>query len=186
MSSEEENLSGNMTVLSIVNGMIGGLILLLPVMALETGWLLTLIILVMTGLMSYYSCYLCVIHTGSEADLDTAIQKHFWNSRKVKIFYEVCIWLNLMLILTLYFELIVLQWIGLAPPHHYTKVNVFINAFVLLGLVFIIKYRDFGANLMAYGIISIISYLVFITWVAVSEDTTNKQVEFKAFGKNGI
>lgn len=54
-----------MTVLSIVNGMIGGLILLLPVMALEAGWLLTLIALFSIGFISYYSCFLCVLHTGS-------------------------------------------------------------------------------------------------------------------------
>ena len=79
-----------------------------------------------------------------------------------------------------------LQWVGLAPPHHYTKTNALINALVILALVFLIKYRDFGANMMAYGIISIISYLVFITWVAASEDTSSKEVEFKAIGKNGI
>lgn len=79
-----------------------------------------------------------------------------------------------MLIITLYFELIVYQWIGLAPPHKFTNANPLINSVVLLLLVFVIKYRDFGANLMAYGIISIISYLVFVTWVAASEDTTNK------------
>lgn len=53
-----------MAILCIVNGMIGGLILLLPVMALESGWLLTLIVVLITGFISYYSCHLCLMHTG--------------------------------------------------------------------------------------------------------------------------
>ena len=76
-----------MAVLCIVNGMIGGLILLLPVMALEAGWLLTLIVVLITGLMSYYSCYICLMHTGSEPDLDVAILGHFGGNRKLKVFY---------------------------------------------------------------------------------------------------
>ena len=76
-----------MAVLCIVNGMIGGLILILPVMALEAGWLLTLLTLLITGFVSYYSSFLCVLHTGNEADLDIAIQKHFWGNKKIKTFY---------------------------------------------------------------------------------------------------
>lgn len=76
-----------MTVIAMVNGMIGGLILILPVMALESGWLLTLIVLIITGFISYYSCYLCVLHTGDDPDLDVAIERHFWNGRKVRVVY---------------------------------------------------------------------------------------------------
>jgi len=62
-----------MAILCIVNGMIGGLILILPVMALEGGWLMTMLVILMTGFISYYSCHLCLIHTGTEPDLDVSI-----------------------------------------------------------------------------------------------------------------
>lgn len=114
---EHAGLSGPMTVIALVNGMIGGLILILPVMALESGWLLTLIVLIITGSISYYSSFLCVLHTGDDPDMDVAMEKHFWNSRKVRIFYELCIFSNLILLSILYYELIVIQWIGLVPPH---------------------------------------------------------------------
>lgn len=87
MEEEETSLSGPMVVIAMVNGMIGGLILLLPVMALESGWLLTLIVLMITGFISYYSCDICVLHTGEEPDMDVTMYKHFWNSKWIKMFY---------------------------------------------------------------------------------------------------
>ena len=101
----------------MVNGMIGGLILILPVYALNAGYIETLLIIFFTGIFSYYSCYLCVIHIGDQSDLDFAILRHFNGNRWVKIFYDFCVWSNLMLIDILYFELIVAQWVGLIPPH---------------------------------------------------------------------
>jgi hypothetical protein len=87
----------------------------------------------------------------------------------MKSFYDLCVWLSLLLIDFLYFELIILQWIGLAPPYEFTTANAIINAFLLFGITVTMKYFDFGANLMAYGVISIASYLVFLTWVVGSE-----------------
>lgn len=175
-----------MAILCIVNGMIGGLILILPVMALEGGWLMTLLVILMTGFISYYSCYLCLIHTGKEPDLDVSIEKHFWGSKKIRVFYEICILSTLLLIDILYYELIVLQWIGLAPPHEYTPVNPLINFVALFILVLVIKFKEFGATLMAYGIVSIAAYLLFVTWVVGSEEPKNDGKSLQLFGGSGI
>lgn len=43
--------------------------------------------------------------------------------------------------------------------------NPIINAIVLFILVFIMKYFDFGASLLAYGIVSIIGYCIFLIWL---------------------
>jgi amino acid permease len=53
---EDGGLSPFMTVVSLVNGMIGGFILILPVFALETGYISTSIIILVTGFFSYFSC----------------------------------------------------------------------------------------------------------------------------------
>jgi len=92
-----------MTVVGMVNGMIGGLILILPVLALNSGYIFSLIVLVVIGLLSFYSCYLCVIHMGDQSDLDHAIFRHFNGNRGVKILYDFCVWSNLILIDMLYF-----------------------------------------------------------------------------------
>lgn len=157
-----------MAIIGMVNGMIGGLILLLPVFALKAGWGICLIVIFVTCAFSYYSCYLCVIHLGDQSDLDYAIFRHFNGNKVIKIFYDICVWSNLMFLAVEYFELIIVQWTGLIPPHQFTWLNPFVNTFVLIILVFILKYFEFGASLMAYGIISIVSYVVFLLWAVIT------------------
>ncbi len=113
MVLKDETLSPFMAVVGMVNGMIGGLILILPVLALNAGYALTFIVISITGSFSLYTCYLCVIHMGDQPDLDRAIFKHFNGNKGVKIFYDLCVWSNLILIDMLYFELIQMQWDGL-------------------------------------------------------------------------
>ena len=74
----------------------------------------------------------------------------------------------------------------MAPPYEYTPVNPLINFAVLFVLVIVIKFKDFGVSLMAYGIVSIIAYLVFITWVVGSEEPKNDGHSLQLFGGNGI
>lgn len=157
----------------MVNGMIGGLILILPVLALNAGYLLSFIVILLTGLFSYYSCYLCVIHMGDQPDLDFAILRHFNGNKAMKVFYDLCVWSNLMLIDMLYFELIMMQWEGLVYHEEYPIFNPVSNAVALFGLVFVLKYFEFGASVMAYGIISIATYLLFLIWVVSTSNQGN-------------
>ena len=92
-----------MTILGMVNGMIGGLILILPVYALQAGWVITLIVIFITCVFSFYSCYLCIIHMGDQKDLDYAILRHFNGAKWAKIAYDLCVWCNLILLALLYF-----------------------------------------------------------------------------------
>jgi amino acid permease len=135
-----ERLSSKLTVVGMVNGMIGGLILILPVLTLDAGWALSLAVLLVIGGLSFYSCYLCVIHMGDQPDLDWAIYRHFNGSKLVKTVYDLCVWSNLILIDMLYFELIVIQWQGLLPSDHITLLNPFLNAAWLLLIVLLLKF----------------------------------------------
>jgi uncharacterized membrane protein len=78
--------------------------------------------------------------------------------------------------------LIVIQWEGLIPPHEPALANSLANAAALFVLVFVLKYFDFGASLMAYGIISIVTYLLFLIWVIATSDQGYNDVEYNAFG----
>lgn len=60
-------------IIALINGMIGGLILVLPILAMNGGSVLSLIVILATGFFSFYSCYLCIIHLGSCTDLDKAL-----------------------------------------------------------------------------------------------------------------
>lgn len=60
-------------IIAMVNGMIGGLILVLPILAMNGGTLLSFLVILVTGFFSYYSCLLCLKHLGRHSDLDKAI-----------------------------------------------------------------------------------------------------------------
>jgi hypothetical protein len=47
-------------------------------------------------------------------------------------------------------------------------INSVTNFFVLLALVVIMKYYEFGVSLLAYGIISCVGYCLFLIWVIAS------------------
>jgi amino acid permease len=97
------SLSSPLTVIGMINGMIGGFILILPVNALHAGWVFTLLVILIIGAFSCYSCYLCVIHLGDQKDLDYAMYVHFNKNRFIKIVYDLTVFSNLLFLGFLYF-----------------------------------------------------------------------------------
>ena len=176
---ETKDLNLATTIVAMVNGMIGGSILVLPLTSLQGGWGFTLLIILFTGFFSFYCCYIGVIHLGDQNDMDGALLRHFNGNRFLKIFYDFCVWMGLILLLILYFELIVIQWEGLVPPYEFTYVNASINGVFLILWCIILKYFEFGAHMMGYGIISIVGYLLFLIWVMATRPAgTNKDPAF--------
>lgn len=108
-----QNLSNPMTVVGLVNGMIGGIILIMPILALRTGTLLIAPITIIFGFFSYFSCLLCLRHLRNYEDLDEAVLRHFENKRKYKIIYDSIIIISLSVYLILYFGLICDMWEGM-------------------------------------------------------------------------
>jgi len=92
--------------------------------------------------------------------------KHFNKSTIIKIFYDATVFSNLLFIALLYFQLITIQWEGILSTQ--SLVIPFVNTVVLFALILLLKYFDFGAKVMAYGILSIISYQFFLIWVSSS------------------
>ncbi len=169
-----------MTVVGLVNGMIGGIILVLPILALETGTLLIVLISITSGFFSYFSCLLCLRHLKNYSDLDEAIYYHFGQQRKYKVFYDAIIMISMSAILILYFDLICEQWQGITEPSHLIAI---LNAVVLFPIVYIMKKMDFGVSLLAYGILSIVGtcfillgYVCFLIWMLFTTEPGPKQV----------
>lgn len=63
-------IDGPTVMIALINGMIGGVILVLPLLALEAGTIVTAIVIIISGVFSYYSSMLCVKHLGNSSDLD--------------------------------------------------------------------------------------------------------------------
>jgi hypothetical protein len=55
---------------------------------------------------------------------------------------------------------------------------------VLFTLVFVLKYFEFGASIMAYGIISIVGYVIFLMWVIASSPEGERK--WGAFGTGEV
>ena len=53
-----------MTALAIINGVIGGSMLIMPLNALSAGWVMSVIVLLVTACISCYTSHLCIIHLG--------------------------------------------------------------------------------------------------------------------------
>jgi len=61
---DPEQISSSIAIFGLVNGMIGTLVLILPILALHAGYISTLFIIIITGFFSYFSCYLYLKHLG--------------------------------------------------------------------------------------------------------------------------
>ena len=96
-------ISMPIAIVGIVNGMIGGTILVLPVLTRSGGWALALLTMFITGAASFYSCYISVIHLGDQPDIDKALLRHFNGSKLMKIAYDISVFLGLLLALLFYF-----------------------------------------------------------------------------------
>ena len=57
-------LSTPKVVMGSLNGMIGGTILVLPILGLSAGWITSIIVCSVFGFINYYTLYLSVLHFG--------------------------------------------------------------------------------------------------------------------------
>lgn len=102
-----------MTVVGLVNGMIGGTILVLPIIGIQTGFIMTLIVCAGLGFLTYYTCYLIILHLGKAENITISILAHFKEDPKYLLLYNFLIWISFVTILPIYFKLICLQMDGL-------------------------------------------------------------------------
>jgi len=61
--------SNTMTVVALMNAMIGGTILVLPLLFLKSGIIISAIVTIITGFINYYSCKICLDHLQDDIDL---------------------------------------------------------------------------------------------------------------------
>lgn len=59
--------------------MVGGTILVLPLLGMHTGYLLIPCVSLLIGFISYYTCHLIVLHLGESRNIREVILQHFNN-----------------------------------------------------------------------------------------------------------
>ena len=126
------DMSASTTTVGLVNGMISGagICVVLPQLGLAAGWITTLWVCSLTGLISYYTARLIVTHLGKGNTIKDCILAHFNNNIFYLRGYGCFIWFNFIVQLVIYFGIICLQIEGLLG---YT--SPWIGPFVALALI---------------------------------------------------
>ena len=74
-------------MLGLINIVVGVSLIIAPVLAIKTGYILSLIISVFITLFCYYTAWLLIVHQNRSLTIAQMIQNHFTN--------HACIWLKM-------------------------------------------------------------------------------------------
>jgi hypothetical protein len=69
-----------MISLALINGTAGGILLMLPIIGLEAGWLMIPIIVFISALACYYTAVIMFRHLGESGSVNKMILNHFYSS----------------------------------------------------------------------------------------------------------
>jgi sodium-coupled neutral amino acid transporter 9 len=157
-------------VLSLINAMIGSIILVLPLLFLQSGVASASIVVVVIGGLSCYSCSLFLQHLlPNEADIPQSLGRHF--RRRLTFMprlYSLASFLNLTLTCLVYYFLINLQWaslLGLHGEQAYQYVLYSVNSLILLAGVVFSDYFGVALRVACYGAISVLTYFGLVVWL---------------------
>ena len=75
--NQGHNVKAPMTVIGLVNGMVGSSCLVLHVIGITAGYLTTLWVCLLVGYLSYYTAYLIIVHLGKAKSIKESILAHF-------------------------------------------------------------------------------------------------------------
>lgn len=160
--------------------MIGGTILVLPLLGVVVGYMSVILITILLTMVSGYTAYLIVKHLGNADNINTAILDHFQGNHNYSVFYNFFISITFWSSIFGYFHLLVLQIKGLFDIHSETlPLGVFVIVFFI---TLVLKKYQIGEKLLAYGIVSVIGYVVFLIWAQITSPSGDNKVP--PFGKN--
>lgn len=149
--------------------MIGGSILVLPLQGVLVGYGGVILITLILSLICGYTAYLILKHLGTAKTINEAIEDHFHGDKRYSKVYNVFISTTFWPWCCAYFHLLNIQFKGLLGIDGWW-IAVGILLFLIL-LTVTLKNFGLGEKVLAYGIISIISYIVFLTWAQATAPT---------------
>ena len=163
-----------MTILGLLNGMIGTSCLLLPIIGITAGYITTIWVCLVIGYISYYTAYLIVLHMGKGKNVKDCILAHFKFDYKFMRAYSFFMWLSFVPTLFGYFRIICLQIVGLLG-YQSLWIAPIVAVFLIL-LVLLVRNLHFWEEILAYGITSIIALLIFLIWALITAPSGPKAV----------
>ena len=89
--------------------MVGGTVLVLPLLGLQTGYYIIPIVTFVLGVISLYTCYLIIVHAGQAQNIKDVILDHLNQNKKILFVYDLFIAISIGAFILNYFKLIVIQ-----------------------------------------------------------------------------
>lgn len=155
--------------------MVGGTILVLPLLGIQTGYITTIIVSFVVGYISYYTALIYIVHLGKEKDIRQALLVHFSFDEKYLKIFSFCLWLGFLPFFWEYFRLICLQIQGLTgSTSSWISFGVFVG---LTLLIIFVRIFHVGEETIAVGIITTLIYFIFLVWVQLTAPSGPKTVE---------
>jgi len=121
--------------------MIGGTVLILPILGMKAGYINIIVICLLMGIMSYYTGILIISHLGISKNIKYSILAHFSNNVVYLNIYNILIWLNFISTFIVYFQLIVMQISGLIGQQDWISYMAIIS---LISLIIIVRYYNYS------------------------------------------
>ena len=152
----------NAVLAGLLNTMLGGSMLVLPIAAMTGGYLIWATSAVLLGLIQGYNAYLLVKHLGKANTIEEFILNHFENNTVYLKIYSIVVWFSFVSAMVLYFPLFCSQIQGLLEldmPYLPEMAWAFIVLWALM-----LRKCEIDDFALAIGISSIIGFLAFIAW----------------------
>lgn len=92
-----------LTIVALMNAMIGGTILVLPVIFMQSGIVPSLVACVIMGLVNQISCRICIDHLGADKDLPATIDRHSNDIKAFAWIYNLLLFIGNIVVCMLYF-----------------------------------------------------------------------------------
>jgi hypothetical protein len=158
----------------MINGMLGGSALFLPVAGLAAGWFTSLWTLFLVGFLLYYTAALIITHLGKAINMKYAVLAHFNNNYNYVSAYGIIIWISFIPFIVLQLQMICLEVEAMVG---YKSNWITLGVFVLLvGCTIVGRVRHWAEEIMAVGVVGSIIFVVFMTWALITAPSGNNTV----------
>lgn len=172
--------SSKATISALVNTMIGGTMLTIPILFRESGVVTGLLILLVSGVISYLTCELYILHMGEkDASIEDTIRRLL--GTKWEGFFKALTGIYLVCLNAIYIDIIIDQcysilffilnkahhgnWIAEKDAVTFDKFSIqYLSILMFLPLLRITFVRDFTLilKLTSLGVLAVVLYMFFI------------------------
>ncbi len=168
------------TLVGLLNAMIGGTMLIIPILALTAGTMEQLLFSLVLGLITAYTAYLLVSHLGTAKNIKHLILGHFGEDVRVTSVYNVIIWFSFTSAMIVYFNLFCVQVEALLGKMDYLPEML---ALVLILWTGFLRETDLSEIILASGMASIVGFFAFLTFMTLKSENDKRM---PLFGDNAI